>query len=146
MGATMRAFEPLHPRLRIATLGTFAFGSVARGFAYIGQPTTGGLTTFVDALVPLHVWAVVWVAAGTLMVAGIWHRVIARIALNLGGTLWAVWGLSYVAATVVGESSRGWVTGTLMVTLAGAMWICAALADSAGPPPGPVIPDGEGTG
>lgn len=146
MGATMRAFEPNHPRLRVAALALFAAGAGARGFAYVGKPTTGGLTTFVDALVPLHVWAVVWIAAGTLMIAGIWHRFIARIALNLGGTLWAVWGLSYVAATMVGDSSRGWVTGALMLTLAGAMYICAALADSAGPPPGPVIPEREGAG
>lgn len=142
----MRAFDPLHPKLRVSALATFAFGAVARGIAYIGEPTTGGLTTFVDALVPLHVWAVVWIAAGTLMIAGIWHRVIARIALNLGGTLWAVWGLSYMVATIMGVSSRGWVTGTAMLTLAGGMYICAALADSAGPPPGPVMPDREGTG
>ncbi|GLB62647.1 hypothetical protein NCCP2495_05250 [Dietzia sp. NCCP-2495] len=141
----MRAFDPLHPRLRVSALAVFAYGSVSRGLAYIDAPQTG-LTTFVDALVPLHVWAVVWIAAGTLMIAGIWHRVIARVALNLGGTLWAVWGLSYMVATIVGDSSRGWVTGALMLTLAGSMYICAALADSAGPPPGPVIPDSEETG
>ena len=142
----MRAFEPLHPKLRVAALVTFSSGATARGVAYTGTTTTGGLTTFVDAVVPLHVWAAVWIAAGALMVAGIWHRVIARIALNLGGTLWAVWGLSYMAATIVGDSSRGWVTGSLILTLAGAMYICAALADSAGPPPGPVIPDRKETG
>lgn len=141
----MRAFEPTHPRLRVAALVVFAYGALSRGIAYIDAPQTG-LTTFVDALVPLHVWAVVWTAAGTLMIAGIWHRLIARVALGLGGTLWAVWGLSYMAATIVGDSSRGWVTGSAMLTLAGAMYICAALADSAGPPPGPVIPDKEETG
>lgn len=141
----MRAFEPTHPRLRVTALAVFAYGSVARGLAYIDPPQTG-LTTFVDALVPLHVWAVVWIAAGTLMVAGIWHRGIARVAINLGGTLWAVWGLSYMWATLIGDQSRGWVTGALMLTLAGAMYICAALADSTGPPPGPVMSDKEETG
>lgn len=145
MGTTMRAFEPTHPRLRVAALVVFGYGALSRGLGYIDAPKTG-LTTFVDALVPLHVWAAVWIAAGTLIVAGIWHRLIARVALGLGGTLWAVWGLSYMWATLIGDQSRGWFTGSTMLTLAGAMYICAALADSAGPPPGPVIPDGEGTG
>lgn len=142
----MRAFDSHHPRLRVAALASFGCGAIVRGIAYTGTTTTGGLTTFVDALVPLHVWAVVWVAAGTLMLAGIWHRVIARWALSLGGTLWAVWGLSYVTATLVGDAPRGWVTGSTLLTLAAAMYICAALADSAGPPRGPVIRDSEEPG
>lgn len=140
----MRDFTT-HPRLRVAALCVFAYGAVTRGLAYLDAPTTG-LTTFVDALVPLPAWAAAWITAGALMVTGIWHRVIARWSLSLGATMWFVWGLSYMWATVVGDSSRGWVTGAAMFTIAGAMWICAGLADHVGPPPGPVIPDPGGDG
>ena len=142
----MRAFEPLHPRLRIAALAIVASGAVARGAAYVGQPTTGGLTTFVDAIVPLHVWAIVWITAGVCLVAGIWHRVVARYALAFTATLWAAWGLSYMWATVAGDAPRGWVTGSLMLTLAGTMIVIAALADTVGPPSTPVLPRGGGFG
>ena len=57
----MRALEPLHPGLRVAALAIVAGGAVARGAAYLDQPSTGGLTHFIDALVPLHLWAIVWI-------------------------------------------------------------------------------------
>lgn len=140
----MRSFAQ-HPRFRVAALTVFSYGAVTRGLAYIDPPDTG-LTTFVDALVPLHIWAAVWITAGIAMLAGIWHRDIARWALSLGATMWLVWAASYMWATLVGDSSRGWVTGSAMIVIAGAMYITAALAASVGPPPGPVIPDREDTG
>ena len=142
----MRAFEPLHPRLRIAALAIVAAGAAARGAAYIDQPSTGGLTHFIDALVPLNLWAIVWITAGATVLAGIWHRVVARYALAFTAMLWGIWGLSYMSATVFGDSSRGWVTGALILNVAGLTIIIAALADAVGPPPGPVIFDQGGGG
>lgn len=136
----MRAFEPLHPRLRIAALVGCAYGAVNRGLAY-AHTTSTPFTTFVDALVPLQVWAWVWIGAGVAMLAGIWHRVIARWALSLGGSLWVVWGLSFYVSWLVGDQSRGWVTAGAFVTIGWLMFIVAALADSVGPPREPVIPD-----
>ena len=133
----MRSFT-YHPKMRVAALCVFAYGALARGLAYIDAPSTG-LTTFVDKLVPLTVWAIVWITAGVLIFAGIWHRIIARWAMALGSSLWLVWGTSYMWATVIGDQSRGWVTGAAMLTLGGAMLISGALMDSEGPPPGPVI-------
>ena len=133
----MRSFTQ-HPKMRVAALCVFAYGAIARGIAYIDAPSTG-LTTFVDKLVPLTVWAIVWITAGVLIFAGIWHRIIARWAMALGSSLWLVWGTSYMWATVIGDQSRGWVTGAAMLTLGGAMLISGALMDSEGPPPGPVI-------
>lgn len=135
----MRAFEPLHPRLRIGALTVFAAGAINRGVAYFTTADTGGYTTFVDALIPLHVWAAVWVAAGAFMIVGIWHRIIARWALSFGASLWAVWAVSFWLSWIIGDQSRAWVTAGAMATIAGSMWITAALADSAGPIPGPVI-------
>lgn len=135
----------LHPKLRITALSVYAGGAAIRGLAYLGATPSTQFTTFVDSVVPLHVWAIVWIGAGSLLVAGIWHRVIARWALSIGASLWAVWALSYTLSWIVGDQSRAWVTAGAMATIAGSMWITAALADSVGPPAGPVIrDDGEG--
>lgn len=140
----MRGYD-LHPKLRIAALLVYAGGAVIRGLAYIGPRPGTQLTTFVDSVVPLHVWAIVWIGAGALLVAGIWHRAIARWALSIGASLWAVWALSYTLSWLIGDQSRAWVTAGAMATLAGSMWITAVLTDSAGPPAGPMIrDDGEG--
>lgn len=132
----------LHPRLRITALSVYAGGVVIRGLAYLGAPPPSTqYTTFVDAVVPLQVWALVWVGSGALLLAGIWNRVIARWALSIGASLWGVWALSYTLSWIVGDQSRAWVTAGAMATIAGSMWLTAALADSAVPPPGPVIRD-----
>lgn len=138
----MRAFEPLHPRLRVAALAIVSAGAVARGCAYINQPSTGGLTHFIDALVPLNLWAIVWIAAGATVLAGVWQRVLARYALAFVSMLWTTWGLSYMSAAVFGDASRGWVTGALILNLAGLTIIVAALADTVGMGRGPVIAEG----
>lgn len=142
----MRAFEPLHPKLRVAALAIVSGGAIARGVAYVDQPSTGGLTHFIDALVPLHLWAIVWIAAGAMVLAGVWHRVVARYALAFTAMLWGIWGLSYMSATVFGDASRGWVTGALILNVAGLTIIVAALADTVGPPREPVILDRRGGG
>lgn len=142
----MRAFEPLHPKLRVAALAIVSAGAIARGVAYVNQPSTGGLTHFIDALVPLHVWAVVWIVAGVTVLAGIWHRVIARYALAFVSMLWGIWGLSYMTASLIGDASRGWVTGALILNVAGLTIIVAALADTVGPHREPVIFNQRGNG
>lgn len=117
-----------HPKLRVATLTVGSAVVAARGAAYLNAPQTG-LTTFVDALVPLHVWAIVWIAAAVAIVCGIWSRPLARASMSCGAALWTVWGISYLGATVVGDSSRGWVTGATMLGIAGFMWILALLIE-----------------
>lgn len=117
-----------HPKIRFVTLSVFAYGAATRGAAYLDAPDTG-LTTFVDKMVPLHVWAIVWLVVAAGIFTGIWSRTMARLSMSFGASLWLVWGLSYMWATMVGESSRGWVTGSAMFTLAGAMWIVARLLE-----------------
>lgn len=140
----MRGFD-LHPKRRVTALSVYAGGVAIRGIAYLDAPPSTQYTTFVDSVVPLQVWAFVWMGAGALLLAGIWHRVVARWALSIGASLWGVWALSYTLSWIVGDQSRAWVTAGAMATIAGSMWITASLADSVGPPAGPVIPgDGEG--
>lgn len=131
-----------HPKLRVTALSLCAAGAGVRGLAYIDATTTH-FTTFVDALVPLHVWGIVWVTAAALMVVGIWHRVVARWALSAGASLWAVWALSYVVSWLTGDQPRAWVTAGAMAVVAGLMWIVASLADATGPMPRVRATDGE---
>ena len=138
----MRSFE-LHPRLRVAAISMSAAGAAIRGWAYLDAPNTG-LTTFIDAWIPLDAWAFVWIGAGVLMFAGVWHRVIARWGLSLGVGLWGAWAISYTASWLFGGQSRAWVTAAAFALIAGLTWIVASLSDSVGPPPGPVIPDEDG--
>lgn len=143
----MKAYEPLHPHLKTASLVFFSQAAIARGIGYLQKPSTGGLTTFVDGLIPLRAWAVIWILGGISMLIGIKYRAIARLSLSLGASLWGVWAISYFLATLTGSSSRGWMTGSLILGLAGAMAISAALIDTEGLPKNwrviPVTPELE---
>ena len=68
-----------HPQLRVATLTVGAAVGASRGAAYLGAPTTGGLTAFVDSTVHLHIWALVWLAVAVAILCGIWSRTLARL-------------------------------------------------------------------
>lgn len=135
----MRDFTA-HPKLRVAALSMSAAGAAIRGIAYLDAPNTR-YTTFIDAWIPLHLWAFIWLTAGALMLIGVWHRLVARWGLSLGVGLWGAWAVSYTASWVFGDQSRGWVTAAAFALIAGLTWIVASLSDSVGPPPGPVIPD-----
>src|SRR5690625_2987241 len=122
-----------HPRARATALTLIAVGTTSRGLAYIDAPDTS-LTTFVDGLIPLHAWAIVWITAGLAVFAGIWSRWAARIAGMLAGSLWAVWSASFLLSWVLhilpwteGGAPRGWVTGTALLTIAGLTCIVAYL-------------------
>lgn len=119
-----------HPRLRAATLLTGSVLAGTRGAAYLVSPPNTGLTTFVDQAVPLQVWGVLWIAVALIILGGFLSGAVARVGLSFGAALWAVWGTSYMWATIVGDSSRGWVTGSLMLCAAGTMWILAALIEA----------------
>lgn len=121
-----------HPRLRLLVLLTVGGGGIVRGVGYYGAPSTS-LTTFVDTLVPLWLWGVVWCLAGAAVLVGVFDRAVARVSVNLVGSLWAVWAVSYFAATLFGDSSRGWLTGAAMLCLACHSWVAAALMESSGP-------------
>ena len=132
----MRDFAT-HPRLRAATLVICGTGAIIRGIAYISGPKTAAYTTIVDTWVPLRLWAVVWMAAGAVMVAGIWHRDIARLGLAIGVGLWGTWAISYFVSWIVSmfadAPGRGWVTGAAFAMIAGLHWIVMFLAERSGP-------------
>lgn len=131
----MRDFTK-HPRLRVGALCVCGIGTMLRGFDYASGRNLIS-ETIVDSLVPVHVWAYVWLLAGALVLVGVWHRLLARYALNFAASLWGVWGILYFISWLFMDGSTA---ATSMLTVSGLMWIVAALADSTGPPPGPVLP------
>lgn len=139
----MRSFDH-YPKLRITALTVCAAGAGIRGLAYVDPPATG-LTIAIDRIVPLELWAVVWISAGLAMLVGVWHRTIARWALSLGASLWMVWSFSYTYAWLFEDQARGWVTAGAMAMIAGLMFIVAVLADTTGPPPGTPVDPGPVT-
>lgn len=135
----MRDFSA-HPRLRVAALTVLGVGTVIRGIAYIPSPDVEVLT-YVDGLIPLQLWSIVWIGTGLSILLGIWHRYLARIALNVSASLWLVWSVSYLLSWItLTNGPRSWVTAAAMATLAGVTYIVAALMDMTGPPPGKPVP------
>ena len=92
-----------------------------RGVSYIPHEIGGRIDTHpAEGALPISVWAVVWIGVGVLcLVAAPWHEgPVAAVALGLGIGLNALWAASFFTATITGEMSRGWVTGTGYATVA----------------------------
>lgn len=138
----MRSFSA-HPRLRVATLIILGVGTTIRGAAYLPGPDVLVLT-YVDGLIPLQLWSAIWIGTGVSILLGIWHRYLARIGLNFAASMWLVWSVSYLLSWITHvEGPRYWMTAASMATLAGLIYIVAALMDMTGPPPGSAVPDKE---
>lgn len=137
----MRAVDPHHPKLRIAALAVFAFGCINHGVAYATLNPSGPGTLINTA--PPHLLAGIWITTGTAIFIGIWHRLVARIALSFGAALCAVSGLSFYAAWIFGDAQRAWSTAGTFLTVAGAMVIISALCDTVRPPQPPVADRGR---
>lgn len=135
----MRDFS-VHPKLRVAALTILGVGTTIRGIAYL--PGSDVLVlTYVDGLIPIQLWSIVWIGTGISILLGIWHRYLARYALNISASLWLVWSVSYLLSWITdAEGPRYWVTAASMATLSGVMYIVAALMDQTGPPPGSAVP------
>ena len=98
-------------RARAVALSAMAVGSAGRGAAYL-TPGGRGIAHLglVDTLVPLRVWAVVWLVSAVGLTLGLRFPRIARWSMSLAVSLWGVWCLSYLAAQVLLDVSRAWVT------------------------------------
>lgn len=126
----MRRFSST-PRARSIVLALAGVGALVRGLGYLSPPSTG-LTTFIEGALPLYVWALVWIAAGSVAVAGIWSRGVARWGLSIIAALWFTWFVAYMWAWIGGDSSRGWLTAGSFGVLAGYSWALAYLIDTPG--------------
>lgn len=137
----MRGFAQ-HPRLRVTVLVACAAGVATRGAAYLDTSRDLKSLAWIDKLIPMQGWAMVWFAAALFILAGIWHRDVARWGMSLGSSMYGFWGLNYLFAWFLVDTftTRIWLTGSALVLIAVLMWVCAALMDSVGPPPRPAVP------
>lgn len=99
-------------------------GILIRGLSYIpgvlGPAPLGGSHP-AEFMLPLHVWAVIWVSIGLGCIAAAFanSRLADAVGIGFGVGLNAAWGSSFLGDTVFGDSSRGFVSsiGYLSVAL-----------------------------
>lgn len=98
-------------RARVAVLTAVATAVIGRGASYLGPSwERSAHVSFVDLLIPVEVWSIVWIATGLALLVGIWCPRIARWAMSASVALWSTWAISYVAAWAFLGTSRAWVT------------------------------------
>lgn len=117
----MRRFSPW-TIIRTVVLLTAGIGAIVRARGYLNPPTTG-MTSFIDGALPLTAWAVLWLVAGIIAIAGIWSHIAARWGLSIVAALWFTWFLSYMVAWIAGDSSRGWLTAGGFFVISIYSWI-----------------------
>lgn len=98
-------------RVRVVVLLSAAATTIGRGASYLvpGWDRTAHVS-FVDLLIPVEVWAAVWIAAGAAMILGVWCPRVARWSMSTAAALWATWGVSYLLAWMLLDTARAWVT------------------------------------
>ena len=86
--------------------------TLARGVSYLPPLVDSDRRAahFLEMVLPPTAWAWVWLAAGALaLAASVRHRLLpAALGATVG--LHALWALSFIGATVTGDSPRGWVS------------------------------------
>lgn len=89
-------------------------GILFRGLSYIPEvlgpaPQSGSHPT--DVLLPINVWAAVWIITGVACIVSAFTRskILDAVALGLGVTLNISWGISFIDYTAIGDTPRGWV-------------------------------------
>lgn len=98
-------------------LALFAIGLLAltRCLAYVGplspNQSAAGLA-FVDDLIPLWVYAILWGVASVFAFAAIFTRKAQPLALGANLGICLLWAGTYMLAWALLDSPRGWVTGT----------------------------------
>ena len=86
--------------------------SIARGMSYtplLVNPERKP-THFMESVLNPPSWAVVWLIMGALCLFAVkWHRLVpAAVGAVVG--LHSMWALSFIFATVLGDSTRAWVS------------------------------------
>lgn len=96
-------------RARAVALSAMAVGSAGAAWGEVGGHGIAHLG-LVDTLVPLRVWAVVWLVSAVGLTVGLHFPRIARWSMSLAVSLWGVWCLSDLGAWVLLDVDRAWVT------------------------------------
>lgn len=111
-----------HATLRLVVLLTAAAFSTVRGVSYLlPRPATGteaAALTYVEAWLPLAVWAWVWLLLAAALVAAAVLRDLAIPAMSLFVGLLTLWGGSYLASWLFLQAPRAWLSAATMCTTA----------------------------
>lgn len=104
-----------------------ALSIIPRGISYLPS-LMGSLKSSHTAenLIPINLWAAVWIAVGALCIFGAAQRGRGKMstwAFSLGVGLHVLWACSFVMTSIVGASSRAWVSSISYFVIAlFAMW------------------------
>jgi hypothetical protein len=105
----------------------FVFLGYAYAVAHVPSTTRNSLST-VTQYVPLWVFGVLWMAAGTYCItAGFSRRKLDGFAV--GVLMPSIWGLLYLICWIHGDPGRGWVSAGIFWAIAGAMYCASGLID-----------------
>lgn len=94
--------------------GLLALGSIsiARGVSYtpaLVDPTRSP-THFMESVLNPPVWAALWILMGLLCLAATQVPKLVPPAVGAVVGLHSMWALSFIFATILGDSTRGWVS------------------------------------
>lgn len=96
--------------------------TVARGISYMPGilPDATRSSHAAEALLPMAVWAAVWIATGLLcLVASVaWQGRIAALAVGCTAALYVLFGSSFILGSITGDMPRGWVSSLGYLTTA----------------------------
>lgn len=107
-----------HPRLRKLVIATSALVCCVRGLGYTGRSPSSASSqyvSFLDTVVPLPVWAAVWIITSVVILLGLRWPSFARWGMSTFGILLLSWCSSYMFAWVFLDSSRAWMTASLLL-------------------------------
>lgn len=116
-----------HPALQRAALVTASSVTATFGVYFLDQGDDLNIASFVSALVPLKVWAWVWIGVAAVMLAGVLSRTLSRWSLSIGASLWTVWGMSFIVEWATNDG--GYLIGFALLGFGAFMWIVAALIE-----------------
>lgn len=103
-------------------------GILFRGMSYtpgILGPAPQSGSHPAEVMLPINAWAAVWIIAGVACIAAAFTRseILDAVALGLGVALNISWGVSFITATAIGDSPRGWVSAVGYFSIAAlVMW------------------------
>lgn len=105
------------------------------GYSLLFSPSSG--LAHVNMLLPLDVWAWVWIGTGVFLTTGIWSRW-DRMQYTATVALKAAWGLLYVNLWIEGVP-HAWVSAVVWLTFAATIFLVAGWRESYDPlsPPWP---------
>ncbi|MEV4096981.1 hypothetical protein [Streptosporangium saharense] len=104
----------------------------AVGLAYIPPETRATPAyTFLEALLPLPAWAILWAAVGAVCLVQAWTRH-DRVAYTVATGLKIGWAILHLGAWLAGAVPRGYVSAAIWLLAAGAVMIVATVRKGGG--------------